>query len=53
MDALKAVLLLFGVLAACWLVLCVISLARPEPNAPESYYPGVGEVLQSRAEGFT
>ena len=53
MNTLKAVLLLFGVLAACWLVLSVISLARPEPRAPESYYPGVGEVLQSRAEGFT
>lgn len=53
MDTLRAGLLLFGVLAACWLVLCVIGLARPEPKAPESYYPGVGQVFQSRAEGFT
>lgn len=45
--------MLFGVLAACWMVLSVIGLARPEPKVPDSYYPGVGEVLQSRAEGFT
>lgn len=53
MDTLRAVLLLFGVLAGCWLVLSVIGLARHEPKAPESYYPGVGQVFQSRAEGFT
>jgi len=53
MDTSRAVLLLFGILAACWLALSVIGLARPEPKAPESYYPGVGQVLESRAEGFT
>jgi mannose-6-phosphate isomerase-like protein (cupin superfamily) len=53
MHTLRAALLFFGVLAACWLVLSMIGLARPESKAPESYYPGVGQVFQSRAEGFT
>jgi mannose-6-phosphate isomerase-like protein (cupin superfamily) len=53
MHILRLVSLFFGVLAAFWLVLSVIYLARPEPKAPESYYPCVGQVFQSRAEGFT
>lgn len=53
MHTLKSVAMLFGFLALSWLVVFLIELARPEQRPPESYYPGVGQVFQSRAEGFT
>jgi mannose-6-phosphate isomerase-like protein (cupin superfamily) len=39
-------------LTVAWLTAFIADRLRPEPPAPEFLYPSVGQVIQSRAEGF-
>jgi mannose-6-phosphate isomerase-like protein (cupin superfamily) len=53
MNSLRMVLIGMGFLALAWSAGCVVDHVKPEPPAPESYYPAAGQVIHSRAEGFT
>ena len=44
---------LFAVVLLCWTAACIVDWLRPEPHAPDSYYPKVGQFIHSRSEGFS
>jgi mannose-6-phosphate isomerase-like protein (cupin superfamily) len=53
MNVLSLVPLFFAVVAVAWTTAYIVGQFRPEPQAPDSLYPKVGQFIHSRAEGFT
>jgi mannose-6-phosphate isomerase-like protein (cupin superfamily) len=53
MYTFKVIAALVGFAALTWIAACIVDRMRPEPPAPESFYPAAGQVLHSRTEGFT
>jgi len=53
MYTLRFLGILVGIAALTWIAAFLFDRVRPEPPAPDSYYPSVGDVLRSRAEGFS
>jgi mannose-6-phosphate isomerase-like protein (cupin superfamily) len=49
----KIAALFIATVAFCWALGCLYDQVRPEPKAPDSFYPTVGQVIHSDAEGFT
>jgi mannose-6-phosphate isomerase-like protein (cupin superfamily) len=45
--------LFVAMVASLWALGCLCDQISPEPKAPESFYPTVGQVIHSDAEGFT
>jgi mannose-6-phosphate isomerase-like protein (cupin superfamily) len=53
MYTIKVACIAVALAGITWLAAWIMDRARPEPPVPESYYPVVGQVLHSKAEGFS